>query len=212
MSSHHIVRESQEPALLILQPDHLACPHMGPLLEWSPSIVVMGNAIQEVSRSGIKIDVVVFPESQKDKIEEQVHDQSPVSLIPVKEEKDLLLMALHFLAQKGQQAVNVLIRSAAKDQMLLSVLEDQMIIKNVVLMDEKEKWALCRSGSFQKWFPAHELISILSSPGEALLTTTGFTENLSGTKFQGLKTFRTLQAGTITFNSTSPFWLIEQLY
>ena len=59
MSSHHIVRDDQEPALIIAngaccQPDLL-----GQLLEWSPLVVVLDSAIERVMELDIKVDVLL---------------------------------------------------------------------------------------------------------------------------------------------------------
>ena len=60
MSSHHFVREGQEPALLIL--DALAFDIAGPLLEWAPLVVVAQSAVDEVMLWNIKMDVVLAEE------------------------------------------------------------------------------------------------------------------------------------------------------
>lgn len=40
MSSHHIVREKQEPALLIMDLNGFNDEHLGQLLEWNPTVLV----------------------------------------------------------------------------------------------------------------------------------------------------------------------------
>ena len=211
MSSHHVVRESQEPALLILQPEQLSGVHIGPLLEWSPTIVVAGGALQQVLASGLKVDVVVFQAAQEKDVRQQIISQTHVTLISVKEQENLLLKALNFLAEMGQQAVNILTDSAAADEKLLLALMEQEIVPNVVLLDEKEKWALFRAGKFSKWYPAHEKVGIRSASEEATLSTKGLVENISDTAVKGLNFFQTSQSATITIASDSAFWLIEQL-
>lgn len=212
MSSHHIVRESQEPALLIFQPDHLGSAHIGPLLEWSPSIVVMEPALQITAQSGIKTDVIVFPKEKAAEVNEEAQNLAPVMLVPVKEQEDPLLKALQYLAGKRQQAVNILLKSVAENENLLKVLAEQQFIANVVLLDDKEKWALCRSGNFSKWYPAREKTGVLPVNEGASLHTKGFTGDLADEKVKGQKTFTTLRSGTITILSTTSFWVIEQLY
>ncbi|MFD2144372.1 hypothetical protein [Mucilaginibacter antarcticus] len=43
MSSHHIVREKQEPALLVLGLDGFDEEQLGQLLEWSPTLMAPPN-------------------------------------------------------------------------------------------------------------------------------------------------------------------------
>lgn len=212
MSSHHIVRESQEPALLILQADHLGSAHIGPLLEWSPSIVVMVPALQKTALSGIKTDVIVFPEEKAAEVNEEAQNQAPVMLVPVKKEEDPLLKALQYLAGKGQQAVNILLKSVAENEKLLKVLVDQQFIANVVLLDDKEKWALCRSGNFTKWYPAGEKTGVLPADEYFPFSATGFTEDIKNTPVKGRRIFMTSHTGTITIESKTSFWVSEQLY
>lgn len=59
MSSHHIVRDDQEPALIIA--NGLACNNelLGQLLEWSPLVIVLDAAIERVLELGIKVDVLL---------------------------------------------------------------------------------------------------------------------------------------------------------
>lgn len=57
MSSHHIIREKQEPALIIANGEACSMEILGQLLEWSPTVVVLDGAIKRVLDLGIKIDV-----------------------------------------------------------------------------------------------------------------------------------------------------------
>ncbi|MBD3725125.1 MAG: thiamine diphosphokinase, partial [Flavobacteriaceae bacterium] len=59
MSSHHIVRDDQEPALIIANGAACSKELMGQLLEWSPFVVVLDSAIDRVLNLGIKVDVLL---------------------------------------------------------------------------------------------------------------------------------------------------------
>ncbi|MXV14963.1 thiamine pyrophosphokinase [Hufsiella ginkgonis] len=59
MSSHHIVREKQEPALLITSLDGFDREHLGQLLEWSPTVIADGPLYETLDSMGIKIDAVI---------------------------------------------------------------------------------------------------------------------------------------------------------
>src|ERR671912_567944 len=58
MSSHHYVKEAQEPALLVA--DALADDHLLSLLEWSPVVLAASQALPKVASWGIRVDVVFF--------------------------------------------------------------------------------------------------------------------------------------------------------
>src|SRR5690606_27385418 len=59
MSSHHIVREKQEPALLIMDLDAIGNEYLGQLLEWSPTVIVAEHIFEKADSMGIKIDALV---------------------------------------------------------------------------------------------------------------------------------------------------------
>ena len=59
MSSHHIVRDDQEPALIIANGAACSEELLGQLLEWSPLVIVLDSAIERVIKLGIKIDVLL---------------------------------------------------------------------------------------------------------------------------------------------------------
>ena len=59
MSSHHIVREKQEPALYIHQIGDFNEEYLGQLLEWSPTLIVNGAIYEKIVSLGLKVDVVV---------------------------------------------------------------------------------------------------------------------------------------------------------
>ena len=59
MSSHHFVKEQQEPAVFILDAEHIHLDRISGLLEWVPTILVSEKALDRVLSWGIKIDVIL---------------------------------------------------------------------------------------------------------------------------------------------------------
>ena len=59
MSSHHIVRDDQEPALIIANGASCSSELLGQLLEWSPLVIVLDSAIERVMQLDIKVDVLL---------------------------------------------------------------------------------------------------------------------------------------------------------
>jgi thiamine pyrophosphokinase len=105
MSSHHIVREDQEPALLIADAHAISFEIIQELLEWSPTVLVVEKALQEVLTWGIKIDVVIAPVGNIPQLTEALHDQFPLKLISCQGEDDAIATALYFLIAAKQRAV-----------------------------------------------------------------------------------------------------------
>jgi len=108
MSSHHIVRDDQEPALIIANGASCSFDLLGQLLEWSPIVVVLDNAIDRVLQLDIKVDVLLGdfdndfdPEIYKEK-------QYPLEIVHTpNQDKTDLEKALDYLIEKGHKAVNV---------------------------------------------------------------------------------------------------------
>ncbi|MEB0250004.1 thiamine pyrophosphokinase, partial [Mucilaginibacter sp. 5B2] len=65
MSSHHIVREKQEPALLLLSLDNFSEELLGQLLEWSPTVIATPLIAEQMNSYEIKIDIIVADEIDK---------------------------------------------------------------------------------------------------------------------------------------------------
>jgi len=55
MSSHHVVREKQEPALLVLGLGNFPDELLGQLLEWSPTVIATPQTAEELVVKGIKV-------------------------------------------------------------------------------------------------------------------------------------------------------------
>lgn len=59
MSSHHIVRDKQEPALIIANGQACSDKLLNELLEWSPFVLVLDGALERVLMKQIKVDAVL---------------------------------------------------------------------------------------------------------------------------------------------------------
>lgn len=63
MSSHHIIRENQEPALIIDDYDVISEDMLGQLLEWSPTVITNESGYLKLLLAGIKVDYILVPHS-----------------------------------------------------------------------------------------------------------------------------------------------------
>src|ERR1700761_1754046 len=99
MSSHHVVREKQEPALLVLGLDNFADDLLGQLLEWSPTVITAPQTAEQLNAFGIKIDWIIA--NGNDDV-----FQSDIKLISCKGET-LIDAAFNFLLGNEYSAVNI---------------------------------------------------------------------------------------------------------
>src|SRR4051812_20536273 len=106
MSSHHFVKEGQEPALIIADATHLH--EAVQLLEWAPLIVVLNKALDDVLNFEIKADAVICRNDEKEDFENRVSHQAPVNIITYHDGEEALQKALDFLISSKQFTVNIL--------------------------------------------------------------------------------------------------------
>jgi thiamine pyrophosphokinase len=146
MSSHHIVRDNQEPALILLDGESLIYSIVQDFLEWSPAIIVNESLVDEVLQWGIKIDTVLCDAKNLSAVEEKMKDQIPIKIV-ISNEDNALETVLKFLQQGNYSSVNIF----SEHLDLFSILEEMDSKINIVLIQNKKRWSLIRSSKFEKW-------------------------------------------------------------
>lgn len=187
MSSHHIIREKQEPALLVLGMDNFDDELLGQLLEWSPTVMASDIMAEKLNAYGIKVDWIIA-----DNLDGDI--QSDVKLLQVNNEP-LIAAALKHLTTNNYPAVNVVADELNLDDYLPFI--DKI---NLVIFYNKQKIYPVTSG-FSKWKPAGETIELLSTSTNLLFT--GL-DKLSNT------TFKTQQDGFFTLQFDNPFVVVAE--
>ena len=108
MSSHHIVRDDQEPALIIANGASCSEELLGQLLEWSPLVIVLDSAIDRVLELGIKVDVLLGDFDRGFNPEHYKESQYPIEIVHTpNQDKTDLEKAFDYLMERGIPAVNV---------------------------------------------------------------------------------------------------------
>jgi thiamine pyrophosphokinase len=188
MSSHHIVREKQEPALLVLGLNNFTDDELGQLLEWSPTVIATYPVAEQLIAYGIKVDYMVSAENE-------LGLQSDIQLIDPADQ-GIADKALEFLTQNGYPAVNIV-----TDEPELPLYETYAPQINLVIFHNRQKVYTVTSG-YSKWKPAGENITLLSS---VPVKTAGLEET-------GPETYTTIADGFFTVNFNAPFiFLAEDL-
>lgn len=164
MSSHHIVRDDQEPALIIA--NGLECNNelLGQLLEWSPFVIVLDSAIERVIELGIKVDVLLGDFDRNFDAQFYKENHYPIEIIHTPDQnKTDLQKAFDFLIEKGHKAVNVVWATGKRADHTLNNLSTLASYRNelkIVLFDDHSKVFLL-SNSFKKWYPKDAIISLI---------------------------------------------------
>jgi hypothetical protein len=153
MSSHHIIREDQEPALVIdnASPENLES--IQQLLEWSPTVMVTEHALEQVLNLGIKIDIVIAAERHLAELKDALQHQFPLKFLSCPAGAEAPGAALRFLTESNQKAVNI-ISDAALESFEKYPSLDVSVIQNGT------RWVFIRTGRFEKWLPARTLLSV----------------------------------------------------
>ena len=190
MSSHHIVKEKQEPALLIINLAGFNQEYLGQLLEWSPTVVVSDAIIDEVLSLGIKVDAVL-------KNEDNTWAFAQEHILQINYAQDALNEGLNYFIKEGYPAVNVIDDKFSFSNYLSFISQIDLVIFN-----SEQKIYPIYSG-FSKWQKANEEIAIL------------YPQNVNDISFTGLdlikeNLFRTQKDGFYSFTFTEPYVFIAE--
>lgn len=165
MSSHHFVKEQQEPALVILSTSGLGFDQVAPLLEWSPTVMVAQDAIHTVISWGIKVDFILADMDFQVVNYHLLEEQYPVKFLGVAN-GNFLEEALQYLIASKHSAVNVLGYDSGK----LDALEPKLEFLDIVVHEAGIRYLPVKSGHFRKWFTPTELVLIGRQGGHVTFT------------------------------------------
>lgn len=145
MSSHHIVKEKQEPALYIDYFGSFDEELLGQLLEWSPTLLVHADEYEKALSLGLKVDFVVGPK-QPTELQENTG-----FLLAMQSEIET---AVNYLIGEKYEAVNIIGRTNKFDDIA------HLVPKiNIVRFTRKGKSYPVKSG-FSIWKPAQSIFKI----------------------------------------------------
>jgi hypothetical protein len=186
MSSHHIVKEKQEPALYIDSFGNFDEELLGQLLEWSPTLLVATAEYEKAMSLGLKVDVVLGSEMPSEA-------QENVSFILAN--SDNCSTAIAYLISEKYPAVNIIGNNSKFDDVVHFLPNI-----NIVLFTEKEKSYAIKTG-FSIWKPAGTVFKIdIVSYFEA--------ENL---KQVDDGSFVVVKDGFVKFDFTFPYLFLSEL-
>ena len=181
MSSHHIVRDKQEPALLIANGAACSAELLGQLLEWSPFVVVLDHAIHRVLDLGIKVDVLLGDFDRNINFDDILARQYPLEIVSAPDQnKTDLEKGLEFLIERGFPAVNIIWATGRRADHSITNLTNLVRYKNdlkMVLFDDHSK-VFPLVGTFEKWYAKSTPISLIPVGTVAGISTEGLKYNL----------------------------------
>ncbi len=164
MSSHHIVRDDQEPALIIANGEPCHTELLGQLLEWSPFVIVLDAAIQRVMTLNIKVDVLLGDFDRDFDVAYYQKNQHPIEIIQIIDQnKTDLEKAFDYLIAKKIPAVNVVWATGKRADHSISNITNIVRYRNllkIVILDDYSKIFLLPK-KFEKWYVKDTIISLI---------------------------------------------------
>jgi len=196
MSSHHIVRDKQEPALLLATPEACSFEQASQLLEWSPVVMALPEALPEALSWQIKLDIALLS-STSSISSSDLEFQQPIQIL--QPSGNLLSFALSHLAEKNHKAVNISLQagSFAQSEEILSTYAQKL---DIVVYSQLWKQVFVRGGKFEKWLTEGSVLQF-----NATITQTKNLRQLSDGQWQ------VLQNGIVAVTGSKSFWLAEMI-
>jgi thiamine pyrophosphokinase len=164
MSSHHIIRDKQEPALVVANGAACSEALLGELLEWSPYILALDGALPRLTALGIKVDEVLGDFDSMPLWEQETALQQPIRVVHApNQDKTDLEKGLDFLLEEGHQAANIVWATGRRADHHFANLSNMVKYTgrlNLNMLDDFSRiYPLPRH--FRKWYPKGTVISLL---------------------------------------------------
>lgn len=198
MSSHHIVKDMQEPALIIANGESCSAELLGQLLEWSPLIIVLDGAIYRVLELGIKVDVLLGDFDRIGHFDELLQHQQPIEVVRTPDQnKTDLEKAIDFVLSRGGKAANIIWATGRRADHTITNLTNLVRYKdliNLVLLDDYSR-VFRLPNKFTKWYTKESVISLIPVGEVTGIKTSGLLYNLQNESLTlGYKTGNSNQA------------------
>jgi len=164
MSSHHVVRDAQEPALIIANGEACSWSLLQQAMDWSPMVMVLDGALDRVIELGIQYHVVLgdFDHQTIEDIRNKSNPDTQIIHTPDQNLSDLE-KGIEWLIAKGFKAVNIVWATGHRSDHYLNnigILARYQHQINVVMLDDYSKIYPIKSG-FKKHFEQGQNISLI---------------------------------------------------
>jgi thiamine pyrophosphokinase len=165
MSSHHIVRDNQEPALIIANGADCGDDLLQQLMEWSPYVLALDGAVHRLLERNIRFDAWLGDFDSGAGVDEMaLSKMGDIQRIWAEDQdKTDLEKGIEFLISKGHVAANIIWGTGRRADHTINNMatlwryHDQMTLS--LLDDHSRVYPLNRQ--FKKWYPAGTAISLI---------------------------------------------------
>ena len=197
MSSHHIVRDEQEPALLILNLEAIHRSTLSSLLEWSPTIIITGDLVNQAIDIGFKVDVVVCGRDELENTRTALNNHIPLVCLTANKIELLEVVSMHLLSS-NHTALSILVDSF--DTFQRSLKSSSKL--DLVVYDAENKWYKVH-GEFKKWFNEGQELKVIGSD---------YRLSGVGSKYsEENEIFTVKEEGLLTITASNAVWFGERI-
>ncbi len=204
MSSHHVVRDQQEPALIIKHLNEIDHEILGQLLEWSPTVLAIGNAVSVLTDLGIKVDIAIAPADQPE-------NQSDIETIELPADTHPVQFGLNLLFERNYGASYGVGLDLTIFEFIGLAHQWQGKLE-LVLINGNNRLTYHAKPYLQKWVNAGDSFSIFPTEDATIFTTEGFIDNLENELLSDQCDLIAQEAGFVSIQSNlKPFILREDI-
>ncbi|HCX21113.1 MAG: hypothetical protein CMB80_20045 [Flammeovirgaceae bacterium] len=207
MSSHHIVRDEQEPALILHKIGKFPTTVLHSLLEWSPTVLSCETSIERFTSLGHKLDVVLIGFQNFTKWQEFLSDQHPIKIIATHGD-DFLMTGLTLLQKDNHRAINIVTDEESVQEVLV-FLSKWIHLLDLVIYTESKRYLLVKDSVFKKWLPVNSAIEVMSLQSPVIWTIEG--AGISQSREIELRLLKQEEGELVIQSNKPPFLVIEEL-
>lgn len=207
MSSHHFVKENQEPALLILDPLTVSRSTIEGLLEWNPTVIIETSGWKSIKNWGIKVDIILVKENiLTDDFKAKLYQQVPIKILTYAETESSLTYAFHLLNAGNYKGVNIISDQHQFDA-ITTIAQTFLSHLEVVIYHQQGKTFWIKNGSFEKWARRDQRFYLNPQEDHHSIITTGLILEKQG----AISQFNAKEEGKISIAQSHSFWLTEEI-
>lgn len=182
MSSHHFVRDKQEPALIVANGASCSDTLLHQLLEWNPYVLVLDQAIHRFMEKGLKADALLGDFDRNLDFESIRQRQHPIEIIHTPDqEKTDLEKGIEHLIRNGHSSANIVWATGLRADHTLNNLSSMAKYSDRINLVMLDNWSriLCLPRSFEKWVVKDSLLSLMPLGVATGVRTEGLKYNLN---------------------------------
>lgn len=165
MSSHHIVRDNQEPALIIANGADCSDALLQALMEWSPFVLALDGAVHRLLERNIRFDAWLgdFDSGAEADVLAIAKMGNVERIWALDQAKTDLQKGIEFLIERGHVAANIIWGMGRRadhtinNMATLCRYQDRMVLS---LLDDHSR-VYPMGNQFKKWYPAGTQLSLI---------------------------------------------------